>query len=288
MAGSNDKLVIVASNRGAYYIYCFDAMSGNPLWENTLDWPATHHGAHLARPAIVNNRLIVKPGMFKLDTGKLMKEEVPKAGHGCATYALTEQSAFYRGGSVTQFNFDTNKFSKWERLRPDCWLSTIPAQGMVLSPEAGGGCSCGNWLETSMVFSPISRAPLTFLYRDDNFIDTLSVTLKAKEADNKEIFYTLDGSEPTKQSNRYTQPILIDKNSNLKAVIYVEKSGKEVSFIRSKEFMRVRPAPQIEALPILVDHQWKFKIKQESMTGITRFTVDDLHRGQIQSSTKNL
>jgi hypothetical protein len=25
---------------------------------------------------------------------------------------------------------------------------------MVLSPEGGGGCSCGNWLETSIGFAP--------------------------------------------------------------------------------------------------------------------------------------
>jgi hypothetical protein len=36
-------------------------------------------------------------------------------------------------------------------------ISTIPACGLILSPEAGGGCSCGVWLETSIAFRPTGR-----------------------------------------------------------------------------------------------------------------------------------
>lgn len=275
MAGSNDQLVIVASLKGMYHIYNYSSHTGKLKWENELKWPSDNHGAHFSRPAIVNNRLIVKPGIFKLDTGELLKMEVPKAGHGCATYALSEQSAFYRGGSVTQFNFETNKFSKWERLRPDCWLSTIPAQGMVLSPEAGGGCSCGNWLETSMVFTPKSRAPLTFIYEDEKFIDTLSIEIKSKDPQNKDVYYTLDGSTPSKKSTKYASPISIDKNTNLKTIIYVEnKEGEEISFIRSKDFIRFRPEPIIVEVPILVDGNWQFILDLKANSGNIHYTVD--------------
>jgi hypothetical protein len=46
------------------------------------------------------------------------------------------------------------KLSGWDNLRPSCWLSTVPAGGMVLSPEGGGGCSCGMWMEISCGFLP--------------------------------------------------------------------------------------------------------------------------------------
>ena len=42
----------------------------------------------------------------------------------------------------------TGAVSSWTKLRPSCWLS------MILAPEGGGGCSCGNWLETSVGFLP--------------------------------------------------------------------------------------------------------------------------------------
>ncbi len=78
---------------------------------------------------------------------------MPKGG--CGTYALTKHAAIYRAGSVSLWPLKGAKgTSSWSRLRPGCWLSTIPALGMVLSPEAGGGCKCGNWYETSVVFMP--------------------------------------------------------------------------------------------------------------------------------------
>ena len=49
------------------------------------------------------------------------------------------------------------QLSSWPRLRSSCWLSTIPAAGMLLSPEGGGGCSCGIWMETSIGFMPVDQ-----------------------------------------------------------------------------------------------------------------------------------
>ncbi len=274
MAGSGGRIVIVSSYEGTYYVYNYDSETGKPMWENQLAWPANHHGAHFSKPAIVNNRLIVKPGVFKLDTGELLEQDVPKAGHGCASYALTEQSVFYRGYSVTQFNFDTDKFTQWERLRPDCWLSTIPAQGMILSPEAGGGCSCGNWFETSMVFAPKSRAPISFIYEDSKFVDSLAITLKTREND-QEIYYTLDGSEPTKTSAKYVKPLVIDKTSTLKAVVFEEKDGEKVSFVRTRQFIRFRPEPGIVEIPQLIDGQWQFTIQRKGNSGEVHYSIDN-------------
>ena len=274
MAGSKDYNVIVSSFKGNYYIYTYNAANGDLVWKTEQSWFSDNHGGHLSRPAIVKNKLIVKPAIYKLDSGEKLKIEIPKAGHGCASYALSEQSTFYRGGSVTQFNFDTDKFSQWERLRPDCWISTIPAQGMVLSPEAGGGCSCGNWLETSMVFAPISRAPLSLIYKENNFIDSLSIEIKARDIQNKNIFYTLDGTVPDKESKRYTEPIIISDSTVLNTAIYVEKEGQQVSFTRTKEFTRLFPEPVIEKYPQLKKGNWVFTINRTGVTGEVHYSTD--------------
>ncbi len=275
MTASEDRNVILASNAGMYYIYNYDATTGDLVWEKEQQWFSGDHGGHFSRPAIVNNRLIIKPAMYKLDTGELLEEQVPKAGHGCASYALSEQSVFYRGGSVTQFNFDTNKFSQWERLRPDCWISTIPAQGLVLSPEAGGGCSCGNWLETSMVFTPKSRAPISFIYEFQKFVDNVSVEIKSRDKNNKNIYYTLDGSEPTKTSKQYLEPINITDNTELKAVIYVKKKNDEdVAYVRTKSFSRAHPEPTIVETPQLIDGSWEFTIERGGSSGEIHYTTD--------------
>ncbi len=248
MAGGKSHNVLVSSIKGKYYIQTYNAITGALIWKKEQKWFSGDHGGHLGKPAIVNNRLLIKFNIYKLDTGELQEQKLPKAGHGCASYALTEQSAFYRGGSVTQFNFDTDKFTQWDRLRPDCWISTIPAQGLVLSPEAGGGCSCGNWLETSMVFTPKSRAPISFIYDNENFEDQVAIEIKSKDASNEEIYYSTDGSEPTKNSARYTEPVVLTKDTDFKAVIYVEKNGEKVAFVREKTFKRVAPEQKLSMI----------------------------------------
>lgn len=263
MAAGSGKLVIVSSYEGNYKIYVYGSAKGNFLWEKDQKWFHGDHGGHFSRPAIVKNRLIVKPLVYDLNTGNQEDINVPKSGHGCATYALTEQSIFYRGGSVTQFNFDTREFSRWERLRPDCWLSTIPAQGMVLSPEAGGGCSCGNWLETSMVMAPISRAPLTLnivkdkkpdykqeaygkytqKYLPSEFTDSVFVSISVKPGVVGEVRYTIDGTEPTMNSNQYSTPIKLTESAEIKASIFIKKNGKIRQFTRTGNYTKLPLEP---------------------------------------------
>jgi len=152
LAYGGDKLVLVCTGDKNYYVYAFDGSSGQPLWQSDFAWPSDNHGGHMSRPAIVGNKVYVRPKAFDLLTGDVLAQTVP--GGGCGTYAATTKALFFRSSNVTVWDSESGKTSSWERLRPDCWLSTIPAQGLLLSPEAGGGCSCGSWMETSIAFAP--------------------------------------------------------------------------------------------------------------------------------------
>ncbi|MBT3748619.1 MAG: PQQ-binding-like beta-propeller repeat protein [Bacteroidetes bacterium] len=261
MAAGNGKIVILSSAESNYHIYTHSATDGELLWSDDIPWFHSNHGGHLSRPAIVGNKLIIKPSIYDLESGIQIDYNVPKSGHGCASYALTEQSIFYRGGSVTQFNFDTREFSRWERLRPDCWISTIPAQGMILSPEAGGGCSCGNWLETSMVIAPLSRAPITIEragtdhlidYKDETygnytqqylpneFNENMDVTISLRPNTIADIYYTIDGSEPSKSAELYSEPLNIKQSTEIKTVVYIKSPKGEQKYYRSKIFTKVK------------------------------------------------
>ena len=108
----------------------------------------------MSRPAIVNGFVYVRPDVFSLETGERLPQKM-SGFRGCGTYACTTQALFFRNKSVTMWNREDGSSTTWARLRPDCWLSTIPAAGLLLSPEGGGGCSCGNWMETSIGFAPL-------------------------------------------------------------------------------------------------------------------------------------
>lgn len=156
VASADGKLILATSKDGAFGVYAMDAASGKNLWRGKFDWEVDHHGKHLSRPAIVEGKIYLRPLTLDLDTGAVLSQEFP-LGHQCGTYTASRDALFLRAGELAVWNRKTGESTRWDRARPDCWISTIPAQGMLLSPEGGGGCSCGGWIETSMGFAPRSE-----------------------------------------------------------------------------------------------------------------------------------
>ncbi|REJ95048.1 MAG: methyltransferase domain-containing protein [Planctomycetota bacterium] len=154
LAHRGKKLVIVASGAGEYEITAYHAEDGSPAWSDRFNWPggAHDHGKAMSRPAFLRDWLVVRPRVYHLDSGTILPKTMP--GGGCGTYACSWSHVFFRAANVVMWDARYEIPSSWSRLRPSCWLSTIPACGMLLSPEAGGGCSCGKWMETSVGFMP--------------------------------------------------------------------------------------------------------------------------------------
>jgi len=157
MAKSKDRIVTVASGEKIYHVDAFSAENGQHVWNQHFGWLGGKgdHGKAMSRPAIVGEQVYVRPRAFSLADGKLADVQMPDGG--CGTYACTAGALFFRAGTATVWDRENGRASTWKRLRPDCWLSTIPAGGMLLSPEGGGGCSCGGWMETSIGFMPLSH-----------------------------------------------------------------------------------------------------------------------------------
>lgn len=155
LLAAEDKVIIASSAAGKYNLYAFSAADGKSLWQATHNWPNDNHGGHMQHPVLVRNTVFQEPCGYDATSGKLLTKEVGRHG-GCATYAATANALIYRGegGRIAMWDMADGGVTSWYNLRPSCWLSTVPANGMVLSPEGGGGCSCGNWLETSIGFAP--------------------------------------------------------------------------------------------------------------------------------------
>lgn len=158
MAQAKDRLVIVSSSDKTFHVSTYASDGGEPLWEQKVGWKEGKgdHGKAMSRPAIVGDKLFIRPQVLSMDDGKVLPLTMPTE-HGCGTYACTTNALFLRSQNVTVWDTESGKATAWPRLRPDCWLSTIPAGGMLLAPEGGGGCSCGSWMETSIGFMPSAR-----------------------------------------------------------------------------------------------------------------------------------
>ena len=155
LAYAKEHVVIVSSTAGKYHLYAYSAGTGQPQWQADHPWPSDNHSGHMQHPVLVGDRVFLEPCGYNLTTGKLITTKMGRR-EGCATYTGTDSALIYRGQNrrISMWDQQAETVSSWLNLRPSCWLSTIPAAGMVLSPEGGGGCSCGNWIETSLGFLP--------------------------------------------------------------------------------------------------------------------------------------
>ena len=153
LAHQRGKLVIVASGSGKYHVTVYGDEDGQLDWEDRFDWPGGKHdhGKAMSRPAMINGNLFVRPRVYDLSSGRTLAKVMPG---GAGNFLI------FRSGDITLWDHRYEIPSQWARLRPGCWLSAIPAGGMLLAPEAGGGCSCGNWMETSVGFMPKTAKPV--------------------------------------------------------------------------------------------------------------------------------
>ncbi len=158
-----DQFVLQTSGKNQFHFASFDANSGSSRWNQSAQWPEDHHGAHVQHAVLMKGKLMVQPHIIDAVDGTILKSGTLGKRRGCATPIGAGNSIIYRGGSgpLTLWSLDSDTTSEFARLRPSCWLSTVPAQGMLFSPEGGGGCSCGGWMETSIGFAPVTNVPVT-------------------------------------------------------------------------------------------------------------------------------
>ena len=154
LQSTENKIILTASNT-KFHIYTFDPKTGNSSWSKSVNWPDDHHSGHMQHPVISGGVMYLQPNGHDINSGNLVTENMGKR-EGCHNYVGAGDALIYRGKSrqISMWSKDSESVTSWPRLRPSCWLNTIPSSGMLLIPEGGGGCSCGGWMETSLGFIP--------------------------------------------------------------------------------------------------------------------------------------
>lgn len=147
--------IVVTSSNKEFHVYNFDLQTGELNWHNHKPWPDDHHSGHIQHPVVVNETIYLQPNGYDLKTGEIVTSNVGERS-GCHTYVGASDCLIYRGENrqIAIWDQEEESVTSWTRLRPSCWLSVVPSNGMLLVPEGGAGCSCGGWMETSLVFAP--------------------------------------------------------------------------------------------------------------------------------------
>ena len=119
-----------------------------------------------SRPLIVGDRIIAEPWAHDLKTGAQEMRTHPivggqsawqmaRPGHHCGNIVACPNALFFRSGVTGTYDltgdYGTAHFGA---QRPGCWVNFIPANGLVLMPEAASGCVCPFALQCTIVFQP--------------------------------------------------------------------------------------------------------------------------------------
>jgi outer membrane protein assembly factor BamB len=148
-------------------IVALSASTGEILWSRPINYRT--------RPVVIDNQIIIEPRACDLRTGKIRTrvdpitgKEVPweflRPGHTCAITSAAPNALFYRSSCVAFYDLARDAgVALFGGIRPGCWINMIPANGLVLVPEASVGCTCSYPLRGSfaLVHKPDRAQPWT-------------------------------------------------------------------------------------------------------------------------------
>ncbi len=156
-------------------IVALSASTGEILWSRPVNYRT--------RPVVIGDKIIIEPRACDLRTGKIQTridpitgKQVPweflRPGHTCAITSAAPNALFYRSSCVAFYDLVQDAgVALFGGIRPGCWINMIPANGLVLVPEASVGCTCSYPLRGSfaLINKPQRAQPWTvFINHTEN------------------------------------------------------------------------------------------------------------------------
>lgn len=167
----NGHLVLGGANANGHYweqflsgefkrrrLVVLDANKGETLWAKDANY---RH-----RPVVIDNEIIAEPWSYDLYSGKQKTRTHPitgeesawmfaRPGHHCGAISATPNMMFFRSKFTAFYDRDSDSGTEhFAGHRLGCWINTIPANGLVMIPEASAGCVCLFSIASTVVFEP--------------------------------------------------------------------------------------------------------------------------------------
>ena len=172
MAMYRDERLVICGSPWSRRVFSHVARGDNPRWcavtlaaaDGRVLWSRPLH--HRMRPLIVGDTLFAQPWAFDLRTGEQkMRTDpatgertrwcLPRGGHGCGAMSACPAALFFRSWSIAYHDLaGGHGTTHFGAQCPGCWVNTIPANGLVMVPEASTGCMCGFPITGTIVLRP--------------------------------------------------------------------------------------------------------------------------------------
>ncbi|MCA9052551.1 MAG: PQQ-binding-like beta-propeller repeat protein [Planctomycetaceae bacterium] len=172
MMYQNGVLILGGANANGHYwkqfvageferrrLVALSAEDGYKLWAKDANY---RH-----RPIVIGEQVLAEPWIFDLHTGvqqtrphPLTGEEVPwsmmRTGHHCGMLTGCDSGMLmFRSGFTGFYDLEADAgVQHFGGHRLGCWINAIPANGLVLIPEASAGCVCLFSIASTVVLEP--------------------------------------------------------------------------------------------------------------------------------------
>jgi outer membrane protein assembly factor BamB len=106
------------------------------------------------RPVVIGDALHAEPWAYDLHTGRQKtrvhpvtgREEVwqfARPGHHCGCPAASPHTLLFRSYNLGWYDLENDDGTQhFGGQRPGCWINFVPANGLLMVPEASSGCMC--------------------------------------------------------------------------------------------------------------------------------------------------
>ena len=168
----NDTLILCGANANGHYwkqfvagdfsrrrLVALSAQDGYKLWAKDANYRN--------RPIIVGQQVLAEPWIYDLQTGEQKTRKHPitgadvpwsmmRTGHHCGMLTGADSGMIMFRSGYTGF-MDLNQDAGIRHFaghRLGCWINAIPANGLVMIPEASAGCVCLFSIASTVVLEP--------------------------------------------------------------------------------------------------------------------------------------
>ncbi|MDC0273859.1 MAG: PQQ-binding-like beta-propeller repeat protein [Planctomycetaceae bacterium] len=168
----NGTLILGGANANGHYwrqfvagdfsrrrLVALSADDGYKLWAKDANY---RH-----RPIIVGDKVLAEPWMYDLKTGEQLTRQHPitgqdvpwsmmRTGHHCGMLTGADSGMImFRSGFTGFMDLEQDAgIRHFAGHRLGCWINAVPANGLVMIPEASAGCVCLFSIASTIVLEP--------------------------------------------------------------------------------------------------------------------------------------